>query len=248
MTISYYYIKWRGRSRGPYSAAELKSMYEEERINNFYTASEDCETWIPVMDIINSSNEVQHHLSSQDSQPPEKKVLRVKIKQEDNKTLQLPAIDEVANRFNPENIEEQTEKMPGFSLRLQAFMLDFAVFTAIGMLILFLLWGLLFIAGYDGLLIRKIMKVYVPLLFFVLSWLYEVCFELSKMAATPGKYWIGLIILTEDYEPIDLSQANVRYFAKILSAITLFVGWLPIYGTRKASLHDLMAKTTVCTK
>lgn len=83
----------------------------------------------------------------------------------------------------------------------------------------------------------------------VLSWLYYTWFESSPRMATPGKYWLGMMVTDEQGQRINFRQANIRYWSKILSAIILCIGYLMIAFTeKKQGLHDIIAKTLVTKK
>ena len=75
---------------------------------------------------------------------------------------------------------------------------------------------------------------------------YFVGFESSAYQATPGKMALGLIVTDNDGRRISPMRAVGRYFAKILSAVILLIGFIMVAFTdRKQGLHDLMAGTLV---
>jgi uncharacterized RDD family membrane protein YckC len=76
--------------------------------------------------------------------------------------------------------------------------------------------------------------------------LYCVLFESSPWQATVGKRVIGIKVTNRHDERIGLARAAVRFVAKLLSVLTLFVGYLLIAVTqRRQALHDLIAGTLV---
>jgi uncharacterized RDD family membrane protein YckC len=80
----------------------------------------------------------------------------------------------------------------------------------------------------------------------VIAWLYFALFESSARGATPGKMALGLRVVTGDGQRLSFLNATGRYFAKIISAIILFIGFIMIAFTdRKRGLHDMMANTLV---
>jgi len=80
-------------------------------------------------------------------------------------------------------------------------------------------------------------------------WLYYALLESSSRQATIGKMALGIIVIDEEGGQITFGKATVRYFAKILSALLLFVGYLMVAFTqRKQGLHDLIAETLVINK
>lgn len=84
---------------------------------------------------------------------------------------------------------------------------------------------------------------------FIVAWLYEALMTSSKYQATLGKMACGLKVVTEQGQKLSFANATGRYFAKILSAIILFIGYLMvIWDPRKQALHDKLAKTFVVYK
>jgi len=78
------------------------------------------------------------------------------------------------------------------------------------------------------------------------SWLYFAWFQSSKHQATPGMMIFSLRLEGYDGKRISFWRATGRYFATILSALTLGIGYLMIAFTpRKQALHDYVAKTLV---
>lgn len=75
---------------------------------------------------------------------------------------------------------------------------------------------------------------------------YFVGFESSAYQATPGKMALGLIVTDLDGRRISPQRALGRYFAKILSALILLIGFIMVAFTeRKQGLHDFLASTLV---
>ena len=78
-----------------------------------------------------------------------------------------------------------------------------------------------------------------------LSLAYEVYFLTTK-GATPGKMAVGLKVTTADGGPISVGLAVGRYFAKILSSLTLCIGFIIAgFDREKRSLHDHICGTRV---
>jgi uncharacterized RDD family membrane protein YckC len=81
---------------------------------------------------------------------------------------------------------------------------------------------------------------------FLLKWLYFTVLESSASQATLGKAIIGIRVTDEQGRRISLLKANARYWAKILSTLTLGFGYLMAgFTRRKQALHDLVAGTLV---
>jgi len=81
---------------------------------------------------------------------------------------------------------------------------------------------------------------------FLLKWLYFTLLESSDLQATLGKTFIGIRVTDEQGRRISILKANARYWSKILSALTLGVGFLMAgFTRRKQALHDFVAGTLV---
>jgi uncharacterized RDD family membrane protein YckC len=86
-----------------------------------------------------------------------------------------------------------------------------------------------------------------PLYYFWLPWLvYAVLMEGGTHQATFGKMAIGIKVTTDGGTPNTYPRALVRNLLKVLSALTLFVGFAMAGWTqRKQALHDKIAECLV---
>jgi uncharacterized RDD family membrane protein YckC len=83
----------------------------------------------------------------------------------------------------------------------------------------------------------------------VLYWIYFTLMESSSKQATLGKMAIGIIVTDLNGNRISFGKANVRYWAKIVSAIILSIGFIMAgFTKKKQALHDIMAGTLVVKK
>lgn len=83
----------------------------------------------------------------------------------------------------------------------------------------------------------------------VIGWLYYVLMETSAKQATLGKMALGLVVTDLNGNRLTFGRATGRYFGKILSSLTIYVGFMLAGWTeRKQALHDLMAGTLVIRK
>ena len=86
-----------------------------------------------------------------------------------------------------------------------------------------------------------------------MSWMVGIalgsCYEaffVNKMGATPGKMALGLKVVRPDGRPVDLGRAFGRYFAKMLSGLILFIGYIIAgFDSEKRALHDMICDTRV---
>lgn len=81
------------------------------------------------------------------------------------------------------------------------------------------------------------------------SWLYYALMESSPRQATLGKMALGIIVTDMEGRRIGFGRATGRYFAKIISALILGIGYLmAAFTARKQGLHDIIVGTLVVKK
>ena len=123
----------------------------------------------------------------------------------------------------------------GFWRRFAAWVIDCAV-TSVGSVALRVVAPFVGIAGDT-----RFWLVFVAAYFF-----YCTLLESSPWQATVGKRALGLKVTNDRGERIGFARAAVRFIAKLLSVLTLCVGYLLIVVTqRRQTLHDLIAGTLV---
>jgi uncharacterized RDD family membrane protein YckC len=80
-------------------------------------------------------------------------------------------------------------------------------------------------------------------------WPYWALMESSAWRATFGKKLLNLEVTDLAGQRLSFSRASARYFAKIISGLTLMVGFLLAgFTARKQALHDILASTLVVRK
>jgi uncharacterized RDD family membrane protein YckC len=80
-------------------------------------------------------------------------------------------------------------------------------------------------------------------------WPYWALMESSPWRATFGKKLLNLEVTDLSGKRLSFSRASGRYFAKIISGLTLMVGFLMAgFTARKQALHDMLASTLVVRK
>jgi uncharacterized RDD family membrane protein YckC len=78
------------------------------------------------------------------------------------------------------------------------------------------------------------------------AWLYEAFMESSARQATLGKMIFQMKVTDLAGNRITFGRASGRHFAKWLSALTLFIGYVIAgFTERKQALHDMIAGTLV---
>jgi uncharacterized RDD family membrane protein YckC len=83
----------------------------------------------------------------------------------------------------------------------------------------------------------------------IIKWLYFSIMESSGWQATLGKKALGLTVTDLEGRRVSFGRATGRYFAKIISALILFIGYIMAgFTEKKQALHDMIAGTLVLRK
>jgi uncharacterized RDD family membrane protein YckC len=150
-----------------------------------------------------------------------------------------PPLDATLSVVAPEHITFDY-RLAGPFRRLPAFILDLCIGTAVFIALAIVIN--MTVAMASGYLATAVMF----LLFFVIWWFYGVLFETFMNGQTPGKYMVGLRVLSDSGEPINGMQATLR---NLLRAADMFV---PVVGLVVMSLNkkfqrlgDIVAGTIV---
>ncbi len=79
-------------------------------------------------------------------------------------------------------------------------------------------------------------------LFVIIPWLYYASFESSRSQATPGKLLVGTVVTDLEGNKPTFARVTLRHFAKFISALIIFIGFLMIgFTKKKQGLHDKIA-------
>lgn len=80
----------------------------------------------------------------------------------------------------------------------------------------------------------------------LIGWLYYAAMESSEKMGTLGKMAIGIKVTDLSGKRVSFARATGRHFAKIISAIILFIGFImAAFTPKKQALHDMIAGTLV---
>ena len=80
------------------------------------------------------------------------------------------------------------------------------------------------------------------------EWLYFALME-SMKGATLGKMALGIIVTDMQGNRISFGRATGRYFAKIISSLTMLIGYIMAgFTQKKQALHDMIAGCLVINK
>ena len=83
----------------------------------------------------------------------------------------------------------------------------------------------------------------------IVSWLYYALMESSSKRATLGKMAIGIEVTDMDGQKISFGRATGRFFAKCISGLILYIGYImAAFTQQKQALHDILASCLVVNK
>jgi len=134
----------------------------------------------------------------------------------------------------------------GFWWRFLAMMID-------GIILFIVTFGISMVLGMSAFQVLGVEQGAAGVVAVLMSWLvgfafrlaYEVYF-IGAYGATPGKRVCNMRVVRADGTPVGYPLALGRYFAKILSSITLFIGYiLAAFDSEKRALHDRICDTRV---
>jgi uncharacterized RDD family membrane protein YckC len=92
------------------------------------------------------------------------------------------------------------------------------------------------------------MRFFLPMegAFVTVHWLYFALMESSGWQGTLGKRALGIGVADMQGKRVSFGRASGRFFGKIISGLTLFVGYvLAGFTERKQALHDILANCIV---
>jgi uncharacterized RDD family membrane protein YckC len=153
-------------------------------------------------------------------------------------------------------IQSRTFSYAGFWKRFLAYILDQIILSVLGIFIVvpFLamigigLWNQDFDPSAE--FIVYLIGTYLMMILTILigEWLYFALME-SMKGATLGKMALGIIVTDMNGNKITFGRASGRYFAKIISSLTLGVGYIIAgFTQQKQALHDIIAGCLVINK
>ena len=147
-------------------------------------------------------------------------------------------LDATIHVVTPENIAFEY-RLAGPFRRLPALLLDYVV-RGLAQFVLTL--ALIFSVGMvsTGLAVFILM-----LMFFAIEWFYGVLFETFMNGQTPGKYILGLRVLSDDGRPIDGMQATLRNLLRVADMFGAVGLIAMLLNSKYKRLGDLVAGTIV---
>lgn len=133
----------------------------------------------------------------------------------------------------------------GFWKRFCAYFIDTIITQIVAMIVAFIFGFVIGMSGgseVEGTIVGGIIGI-------VLPWIYYAAMESSSKQATLGKMALGIKVTSTEGEKISFGKASGRYFGKILSTFTLFIGYFMVAFTeKKQGLHDIVSGCLVLNK
>lgn len=143
----------------------------------------------------------------------------------------------VANYGVPEGVA-----YAGFWLRVVAWIIDAIIGAVAAAIVSGVLGAMVSVVGLG----RSDWKLLSNLVSIAIGWLYMALMESSEWQASLGKMALGLRVTDLEGRRISFARATGRHFAKFVSALILWIGFIMVAFTqRKQGLHDIMAGTLV---
>jgi uncharacterized RDD family membrane protein YckC len=134
----------------------------------------------------------------------------------------------------------------GFWPRLGALLIDQILLSVAAFIVGFVIG---FIVGASGGDLTNGLVWAINVIVIVGYYLYYAIMESSPAQATVGKQALGIQVTDLEGNRISFWRALGRNLAKIVSVLTLFIGYLMAgFTARKQALHDLIASTLVVKK
>ena len=139
-------------------------------------------------------------------------------------------------------VPETTAGEPvGFGPRFLAYCVDSLVISIVGVIL-----------GALAFVVRSIIPG-LAAIFGLAQWgfmfMYYMTSETGQARATPGKWSLGIMVLTDKNDPMDRGTGSKRTLFAFLSLLTLYIGFLIcLFDPEKKALHDKLSATKVCWK
>ncbi|MBW2345563.1 MAG: RDD family protein [Deltaproteobacteria bacterium] len=137
----------------------------------------------------------------------------------------------------------------GFWLRFGAKVIDWIIVGAVNMILSFAAGLIMFPALSSPNSLAAVILPFILQLFQIAIAAAYTTWFLGKYAATPGKMACGIKVVTGDGDKVSYLRAFGRYFAEMISAIILCIGYImAAFDEQKRALHDRICDTRVIRK
>ena len=161
----------------------------------------------------------------------------------------------------PYQQDQKPAEYAGFWWRFLAYLIDSIIISTISWIFILPVFAIMGISifsmkqsGYNmddpTLFIGTFLMAMIPIAIIstAAQWLYFALME-SMKGATLGKMALGIIVTDMQGNRISFGRATGRYFAKIISSLTMLIGYIMAgFTQKKQALHDMIAGCLVINK
>lgn len=151
-------------------------------------------------------------------------------------------------KIKADYVIDETYHYAGFANRLAAYLIDGIIIYIVSFIIglVLSLLELMQLSNFSGIVESGMFGIGSNIFSIITTWLYFAIMESSSKQATLGKMALGIKVTDLEGNRISFGRATGRYFAKILSCMTLFIGYfMALFTEKKQALHDILAGTLV---
>ena len=156
--------------------------------------------------------------------------------------------------------EQKPVNYAGFWIRFVAFIIDWLLLNFLTFILIVPILGMIGFATFGIAEINNmepeelglaILAIAAPLSIanIIMYWLYFALQQSSSWQATIGKRAVGVIVTDLNGERLTFTTASVRYLGRVISNMTMLIGYIIAgFTQKKQALHDMIAGTYVVYK
>lgn len=149
-----------------------------------------------------------------------------------------------------QSVAATSTRYAGFWIRVIAAIVDWILIQIVVLPVSFVVGAMIGVAGVathsSGFGVQLFSGGVGSIIGLVGAWLYNALLESSPRQATVGKMIFNMKVTNLQGQRLSFANATGRHFAKILSVLTLFIGFIMVgFTEKKQGLHDMIAGTLV---
>ena len=153
------------------------------------------------------------------------------------KPIRAPYAPSDASRERLNLQESEDPPYAGFWRRVAGYLIDYVVVVVIYVCLVVMLR----VIGSGSQIAPLVFPLYV-----IAAWIYSAGLESSAKQATLGKLAVGIKVTDLDGRRIGFGRATGRYFAHIVTVLTIGVGYaVAVFSRKRQTVHDMIADTLV---